>query len=73
MDYVIDTDRGTTIGKNGVKVSFRSKGSIPINELAKEFGGNGHLNAAGARLFDAELEEVVRRVVKQAGRYLGKD
>ena len=31
-----------------VKVSFRSKGDIWINELAKEFGGNGHKNAAGA-------------------------
>ncbi|MDH3252841.1 MAG: bifunctional oligoribonuclease/PAP phosphatase NrnA, partial [Ignavibacteria bacterium] len=35
---------------DGIKVSFRSKGNIPVNELAKEFGGNGHLNAAGAQL-----------------------
>ena len=35
---------------NIVKVSFRSKGDIAINELAKEFGGNGHKNAAGARI-----------------------
>lgn len=35
----------------GVKVSFRSKGTIPVNALAKEFGGNGHMNAAGARIY----------------------
>jgi len=56
--------------ENGVKISFRSKGRIPINELAKEFGGNGHLNAAGARLFDAKLETVVPDVIAKAGKYL---
>lgn len=55
---------------NGVKISFRSKGSIPINQLAKEFGGNGHLNAAGARLFDVRLEEIVNAVVEKTGKYL---
>ncbi len=55
--------------KDGVKVSFRSKGDIPINELAKEFGGNGHLNAAGARLRDRILEEVVASVIARAERF----
>lgn len=56
--------------KDGVKISFRSKGSIPINLLAKEFGGNGHLNAAGARLFNASLDETVRSVVEKAAHFL---
>ncbi len=56
--------------KDGVKVSVRSRGEIPINELAKEFGGNGHLNAAGARLHDISLEEVRTAVVKAASKYL---
>jgi phosphoesterase RecJ-like protein len=55
---------------DGVKVSFRSKGDIPINELAKEFGGNGHRNAAGARLFTAPLDEVRRNVLRAAQKYL---
>ncbi len=55
---------------NGLKVSFRSKGDIRINELAKEFGGNGHLNAAGARLYDVTLEEARDRVLAAAHRYL---
>lgn len=56
--------------RDGVKISFRSKGMIPINELAKEFGGNGHLNAAGARLHGVSLDEVRSAVVKAAGKYL---
>jgi bifunctional oligoribonuclease and PAP phosphatase NrnA len=55
---------------NGVKMSFRSKGDIPINELAKEFGGNGHKNAAGARLYDVKLEDVRTQVLAAARKYL---
>lgn len=33
-----------------VKISFRSKGEIPVNEfMAKNFSGGGHRNAAGGR------------------------
>lgn len=45
--------------EEGVKVSFRSKGDIPINELAKQFGGGGHKNAAGARIKKTTLTEIV--------------
>lgn len=55
---------------NGVKISFRSRGDIPINELAKEFGGNGHKNAAGARIRDVLLPDIRERVVSAAARYL---
>lgn len=56
--------------KDGVKMSFRSKGDIPINELAKEFGGNGHKNAAGARLHDVSLSEIQTRVLHAARKYI---
>ncbi len=68
--------RGVRIGilftelADGVKISFRSKGAIPVNALAKEFGGNGHINASGARLHDVKLEAVVRDVLLAAGKYL---
>ncbi|MFN3133992.1 MAG: DHH family phosphoesterase [Candidatus Kryptonium sp.] len=55
--------------KDGVKLSFRSKGGIPINELAKEFGGNGHKNAAGARLYNITLDEVIKQVIQKAEKY----
>jgi phosphoesterase RecJ-like protein len=82
---VVDTDNFTTypmsvdgvqVGllfnelDDGMKISFRSKGSIPINDLAKEFGGNGHLNAAGARLTGVKLEDTIHRVLAQAEKYL---
>ena len=56
--------------KDGVKVSFRSKGDIPINKLAAEFDGGGHLNAAGTRLFNIKLEELLPKVLKAAGKYI---
>ena len=55
---------------DGVKISFRSKGAIPINQLAKEFGGNGHLNAAGARLFGVSLDDTVKNVIEKAGAFV---
>jgi phosphoesterase RecJ-like protein len=56
--------------RNGVKVSFRSKGHIPINELAREFGGNGHKNAAGARLYDVTVEPIRRHIIEAAKKYV---
>ncbi len=56
--------------KDGIKISFRSKGNIPINKLAAEFEGGGHLNAAGTRLFDAKLDEYKKLVVEAAKKYL---
>ena len=40
--------------KNGFKVSFRSKGKLPVNKLAGLFGGGGHQNASGARFRDVK-------------------
>jgi len=60
---------GVTVGilflelEDGVKISFRSKGEIPINELARQFGGNGHKNAAGARLHGASLDNAKAQVI----------
>jgi phosphoesterase RecJ-like protein len=53
-----------------IKINFRSKGDIWINELAKEFGGNGHKNAAGARIPNARLEDIVPQVLQHAGAYI---
>lgn len=58
---------------DGVKISFRSKGDIPINELAKAFGGNGHKNAAGARTLGPDLsglEQIVPAVIEKSSEFL---
>ena len=53
----------------GVKMSFRSQGEIPVNELAAKFGGGGHKNASGA-FTQGSIESVVQSVVSEAARYL---
>lgn len=55
---------------DGVKISFRSRGDIPINELAKELGGGGHKNAAGARIFNIGLQEVINTTIEKAKKYI---
>ena len=56
--------------EGGVKISFRSKGTIPINALAMEYGGNGHRNAAGARITGADTGDVRSRVLAAAEKYI---
>ncbi len=56
--------------EDGVKISFRSKGDIPINELAKEFGGNGHRNAAGAWTKGISLDDIIKQTLEKTQQYL---
>lgn len=45
-----------------VKMSFRSKGTIPVNELAAEnFSGGGHQNAAGG-ISEASMDDTIQRL-----------
>lgn len=70
------TIRGVMIGllltetDDGVKISFRSKGDIPINKLAQEFGGNGHKNAAGARISGKNLDNILPILLQRAQQYI---
>lgn len=43
------------------KLSFRSRGTVNVAQLAAEFGGGGHHNAAGCRL-DGRLPELIEHV-----------
>jgi len=51
------------VGPASYKVGFRSKGDIDVGSLARELGGGGHHNAAGA-LVDGEID-VIRTTVFQ--------
>lgn len=56
-------------GPDYVKVSMRSKGSFPVNEFCeKEFGGGGHLNAAGGE-FHGTLAEAVSHLIEAMPNY----
>jgi phosphoesterase RecJ-like protein len=49
--------------KNGFKVSFRSKGNIPVNKIASNFGGGGHTNAAGARFHNSVMNDEMPKIL----------
>jgi len=75
VNYTLSVE-GVVVGllfmelKDGFKVSFRSKGTIPMNKLAGEFGGGGHTNAAGARIFNASLKEYIPKILSKTEEYL---
>ncbi len=53
-----------------VKLSFRSKGHIDVNQLARSyFNGGGHVNAAGG-MMEEPLEEVMEKLKKIIPEYL---
>lgn len=47
------------------KISFRSNGAMDVNALARQFGGGGHVKAAGA-LIAGDIESVRARVLEAA-------
>jgi phosphoesterase RecJ-like protein len=49
------------------KISFRSKGKVNVNRIAKLFGGGGHMHAAGARYNGnfKDLREKIKEAVKE--------
>jgi bifunctional oligoribonuclease and PAP phosphatase NrnA len=55
--------------KNGFKVSFRSKGRLPVNKLAGLFGGGGHQNASGARFRDGKMSDMIPKILSEAEKF----
>ena len=51
---------------DGFKVGFRSKGNVDVGALAREMGGGGHHNAAGA-MVKGDLAMVQAQVVERLG------
>ncbi len=54
--------------KEEIRISFRGKYDIPARNLALEFGGGGHMQAAGARVHGEPLEKVKNDVIKKAAK-----
>jgi phosphoesterase RecJ-like protein len=57
-------------GGQGTKMSFRSKGTWPVNGWARHFDGGGHRNASGAYVENLSFEEVIDAVIKAAPRFV---
>ncbi|MBV9773939.1 MAG: bifunctional oligoribonuclease/PAP phosphatase NrnA [Gemmatimonadetes bacterium] len=62
--------RGTSGGET--KISFRSNGAADVNQIARQFGGGGHVKAAGALVpgTPAEVAPKVVEAVREALRAL---
>ena len=58
-----ETDDSTT------KVSLRSKGRVPVNDLAVRFGGGGHKYASGITL-SMPLGEAIERIIPEVKQLL---
>lgn len=56
--------------KGYFRVSFRSKGDISARAVAETFGGGGHLNASGCKIF-GEFEDVKEQLLSHALDTLG--
>jgi phosphoesterase RecJ-like protein len=48
---------------NLVGVSMRAKGKVDVAEVARSFGGGGHINAAGFKLPDVTIDELKERIL----------
>mgnify|MGYP000879919139 CR=1 FL=1 len=50
------------IETNVIKVSMRSKNYVDVNQLAGQFGGGGHIRAAGCTLL-CSMNEAIKKVI----------
>jgi bifunctional oligoribonuclease and PAP phosphatase NrnA len=55
--------------RDKVKINFRSKEKINVSEIAKRFGGGGHVRASGAVIVDS-MENAKNKVVSEIEKYI---
>ena len=55
--------------KSITRINFRGSGDVTVVDLASEFGGGGHSQAAGA-VVDGALDEVIAKVIFRAKEYI---
>ncbi len=56
------------IGNRKTKVSFRSKHSVNVAKLASDFGGGGHVRAAGASINET-IDTAIGNVISGVREY----
>ncbi len=55
--------------KDKTRINFRGSGNVTVIDLAAEFGGGGHSQAAGA-ILDCSLQSAIDRVLPRATAYM---
>lgn len=53
------------VGSDELRISMRSKGYVSVREIAAKFGGGGHLNAAGLRLKNTQIDKAIELLVEE--------
>ncbi len=76
MPLITSTVKVSMLGRqdeNGQwRFSMRSKGDIDIGEIARQFGGGGHMNAAGFT-YTGEVEQLVKELIESLTGRLDSD
>ncbi len=54
------------VERNEIRVSIRSKGDFSARNLALQFGGGGHINAAGCRFHNSDFQEIKQKIIEKA-------
>jgi len=49
-------------GQGMVRINFRSRGKIDVNNIAQFFGGGGHKTASGCKI-EGDMEDIIARVI----------
>ncbi len=57
--------------KDKTRINFRGSGEVTVIELAAEYGGGGHSQAAGA-ILDCSLQSAIDKVIPRAIEYMKK-
>lgn len=62
-----------TEGHQGmIRINLRGEGDVTVVELAQQFGGGGHSQAAGVKIKDRNLQDVIEEVVAAAQASIAK-
>ena len=59
------------LGRNKIRVNFRSRSSVNVNRIAQFFGGGGHKRASGTTI-EGSLAAVEKKVIAFVRRYTNK-
>jgi phosphoesterase RecJ-like protein len=53
------------VAESTYRINFRSSGNYVINDVAKVFGGGGHIYAAGARVDGVSIKKIEAQILNQ--------
>ena len=58
--------------ENGYKISMRSERIVNVSAVAEEYGGGGHIRAAGCTVHDVDPEILMEEVIEKVGEFFNE-